>query len=211
MKTKFLYSILIGIAVTSIIAGTAYALNAITSPGTNLPGSNTLYALKINPSVNGTIAHIVVQFPSGYSVIGSRVYNVQNIGAGHLSFPNSTSLSYDVTSPTLITAGTQVAILLGNISNPSTAGSGTVTFVTKTSTNSTIESAQITLATTNFLTPDIMDTSGNVGIGTSTSPAQKLEVNGTIQIDGNVTTKSANKEFKITAPSGVPICIGTGC
>lgn len=51
--------------------------------------------------------------------------------------------------------------------------------------------------------------SGNVGIGT-TSPAQKLDVNGNIKVNGNLTSASTN-EFKITAPAGVPICIGTGC
>lgn len=61
-----------------------------------------------------------------------------------------------------------------------------------------------------LLMPAQVASSGNVGIGT-TSPVQKLEVNGNIQSDGNLTTSSTNKEFKITSPSGVPICIGTGC
>lgn len=47
---------------------------------------------------------------------------------------------------------------------------------------------------------------GNVGIGT-TSPTQKLDVNGNIRVGGNLTSASTN-EFKISAPSGVPICIG---
>lgn len=55
-----------------------------------------------------------------------------------------------------------------------------------------------------------LDNAGNVGIGTS-NPAQKLEVNGWIQDDGNLTTSATNKEFKITAPTNVPICIGSGC
>jgi len=50
---------------------------------------------------------------------------------------------------------------------------------------------------------------GNVGIGTS-SPQALLDVSGNIRTTGNLTTAAA-KEFKITAPNGIPICIGTGC
>jgi len=49
----------------------------------------------------------------------------------------------------------------------------------------------------------------NVGIGTS-SPQQALDVNGNMRSTGNFTS-AAVKEFKITAPAGVPICIGSGC
>ncbi len=50
---------------------------------------------------------------------------------------------------------------------------------------------------------------GNVGVGTY-NPAEKLDVSGNIRLAGNVTSASTN-EFKMTAPAGVPICIGTGC
>jgi hypothetical protein len=130
----------------------AFALNAIISPGSHFAGDNTLYALKINPSVTGTIAHIVVNFPLAYSTTGARVFNIQNIGTGHLSFPNSTSLSYDVSSPALINAGTQIVILLGNINNPNSPVSAPATFATKDGSNVLLESGSSPLVVQNVLT-----------------------------------------------------------
>ncbi len=50
---------------------------------------------------------------------------------------------------------------------------------------------------------------GNVGIGTG-NPVQKLEVNGNVQIDGNIQEGSA-QTLKIIPSSGQAICIGSGC
>jgi hypothetical protein len=119
----------------------AFALNVQNAPGSNAPGANTLYAIKINPAVSGAIAHIVVVFPPGFVTSNARVFHIQNIGAGHLSIPNSTSISYDVTSPATITSGTQVALLLGNINNTSTVGlNQQVKFATTDSSNMLLES-----------------------------------------------------------------------
>jgi hypothetical protein len=48
---------------------------------------------------------------------------------------------------------------------------------------------------------------GNVGIGTSTAAAQKLEVNGNTQIDGNI-QEGASQTLKIIPASNQGICIG---
>lgn len=210
MRTRSLYAILIGIAVTSLTVGTVYAaFNESTSPGTNFPGANTMYPVKVTPGSNYTIGHIVVKFPTGFVLSSARVFNIQNIGPGHLSYPNSTSVSYDVTSPVQITSGIQVVLLLGNINNTSTLGSGqTVTFVTQDQNGNPKESGTSTISIVSPI-PDITDTGGKVGIGTTT-PAQKLEVNGNIQVDSNIMEGSA-QTLKIIPASNQAICIGTGC
>ncbi len=52
---------------------------------------------------------------------------------------------------------------------------------------------------------------GNIGIGT-TNPAQKLDVNGNIKVEGNITSFLPSADtFKITSANNGPICIGNGC
>ena len=211
--SKFLYLVLIGIAVSSIAVGAVYGLGTIASPGTNMEGANTLYALKVNPGVTNTIAHIAVNFQGGYTVNTARIFNYQNIGQGTLSFPNSTSLSYDIplANQSSNRAGTPISIILGNINNPNAPGSVTVKFVTKTNSNSTIESGTITLITPSSLPPDITDTGGKVGIN-NTSPTHALDVGGDVGISGNITSTAASgKTLKITPPTNGAICIGSGC
>jgi hypothetical protein len=218
MKKSFLYLLLIGIAASSIIIGTVYAtLGSITSPGTNLPGANTLYAVKVNPATTSTIAHILLNFHGGFTLGGARVFHVQNIGAGHLSFPNTTAISYNVITPVSIPSGTQIDLLLGNIINPNSASSNAIAFTTQDSSNNTLETGGITLNIANVVSPDITDsgnpgppvTQGNVGIN-NTSPAHVLDVGGDIGLSGNLRKDSAS-ELKILPASGQAICIGSGC
>ncbi len=200
MKKSFLYLILICIATSSIIVGTVYAsLGIAAAPGTNLPGQTTLYAVKVNPANTDTIAHIVVNFAGGgYTITGARVFHVQNIGAGHLSFPNSTAISYDVITPVSVPAGTQVDLLLGNITNTNTAGLGNVGFDIN-STSAILESGIIQLTIQNTLTPDITDSGGKIGIN-NPSLGSTLDVGGDIGVSGNIIPDNGN-----------PICIGVGC
>ncbi len=213
MRTNLLYILLIGIGASSLAAGAVYGLGVIASPGINMEGANTLYALKVNPGVTATIAHIVIKFQGGYTLSGARIFNYQNIGQGTLSFPNSTALSYDVSSPQSNPAGIPISIILGNIINPSVSGSNTVTFATKNGSNNVIESGQITLVTPINLPQDISDNiaSHYVGID-NTNPQHALDVGGDVGISGNITSTAASgKTLKITPPTNGAICIGSGC
>jgi hypothetical protein len=210
LNVKLLYTILIGIAITSISIGTVYAvLSQSASSGTNLAGTTTLYALKVNPSVDSNIAHIQVVFPSGFTFPTPRVFNVQNIGSGHISTPSALTMSYDVTSPVTITHGTQIVLLIGGIVNTNTLGSGqNVTFTTLDSSNAVIETGSFPLNIVSS-TQDITDTGGKVGIGTS-SPQKKLDVSGDIQVSGAIYSTNSSS-LRIIPSNGGSICIGTGC
>jgi hypothetical protein len=114
--------------------------------GTNLQGATTLYTFKINPTVNSNIAHIQVTLPSGFTFPTPRVFNVQNIGPGHISTPSALTLSYDVTTPVTISSGTQIVLIIGGIVNTNTLGSGQqVTFTTLDSSNAVIETGTFPL------------------------------------------------------------------
>ncbi|MGB6463681.1 MAG: hypothetical protein WBF38_05605 [Nitrosotalea sp.] len=180
MKTKLIYLILIGVAITSVLIGTVYATTlsgTAISTGTNVEGRTTIYILKVVPSTPSTIAHIQFQFPAAFANLlgAARVYNIQNIGPGHFSQVNSTTISYDVITPASIPAGTQISLVTGGIINTSTPNPNyTVTFATLDSSNSTLETGTFGISIINVL-PDITDTGGNVGIGT-TSPTSTLSV-----------------------------------
>jgi hypothetical protein len=124
----------------------AFAANVATNVGNSEAFANTLYVVKVNPSISGTIAHIVITFPAGTGISSTRVYNIQNIGAGHLSFPNSNTLSYDVTTPASVASGTQIVLLLGGISNPSISGIVPVSFSITDSGNNIIDSGSTTIS-----------------------------------------------------------------
>jgi hypothetical protein len=166
LKTKLVYIILIGIAIASISIGTVYAaLSSSAGSGTNFSGATTMYALKVTPSVNSTIAHIRMDFPSGFTFPTPRVFNIQNIGPGHISTTPTLPLTlfYDVTSPVTITHGTQIVLLIGGIVNTNTLGSGqTVTFTTQDSSNATIETGTFPLNIVSGI-QDITDTGVRLG------------------------------------------------
>jgi hypothetical protein len=183
---------------TIAVPAVATALNVQNAPGSNAPGANTLYALKLNPSVSGTVAHIVVNFPPGFVTSNARVFHIQNIGAGHLSIPNSTAISYDVTSPVTITSGTQVVLLLGNIVNTSTVGSNEpIKFATLDSSNFLIESNLLGTLSIASSISDITDINGKVGVN-DTTPQNALDVKGNIGLSGNIVANNGNN-----------ICIGS--
>jgi hypothetical protein len=77
-------------------------------------------------------------------------------------------------------------LLLGNIVNTNTAGLGNVGFDIN-STSAILESGTIQLTIQNTLTPDITDSSGSIGIRT-TSPGATLSVvgSGASQLSGSV-------------------------
>ena len=213
LRTTLLYIILIGIAITSVTVGAVYAaLSQSAGAGTNVKGETTLYALKINPSVDNTAtAHIKIQFPTGFTLSAPRVFSVQNIGSGHLSqIANPPTISYDVDTPAIISAGKQVVILVSGIVNPNTAGSGQIlNFTTLDSGNNVIESGTFPLSIVNP-TPDITDTGGKVVIN-NTTPQKTLDVKGDIQLSGNIYSSSGTNGIKIIPGSGGDVCIGSGC
>jgi hypothetical protein len=158
-----------------------------------------MYALKVNPSVPSDIAQIQINFPSGFSFPTHRVFNIQNIGSGHITTINSTALAYTVDTPVSISAGTQIVLLVGGIVNTNTLGSGqNVVFDTVNPSNGVIETGTFPLNIVSGI-QDITDTGGKVGINNA-SPASTLDVGGNIGISGSIVPTNNND-----------ICIGTGC
>lgn len=236
-RSKLLYLVLFvaaGIAISVVtvnsVYGTGSLTNLLASPSTNLPGSGTQYEFNFTTSSNSSqVKYIVIQMPP-YWTVAKATTLVTSRGLPTNTTVTLTSANSGSSNPNpvvMLTLATPskmqnspVVLFISKFANPLAVGSQTITITTKTSTNSTIDTSTATVNPFIYKPPSITDTgtfsnnaavAGNVGIGTTSNPVQKLEVNGTVQIDGNLTTFSTNKEFKISAPSNVPICIGSGC
>jgi hypothetical protein len=209
MKQRIIIAILL--AVGCISTGVALAIPIVQTGGTAQDvaiGNGNKLSLdgSTNNYLSSPGSNQVAIFSGGTQTLTA---NNGNVGIGTSSPNGKLHVSSSNSAAIGIIAGQQDAVRFGADSS-----AAYVEGVDKTGTASyqplLVQGSVLRFATggTEYLH---IDGSGNVGIGT-TSPAQKLEVNGNEQLDGNLTGNvAANHEFKITAPSGIPICIGTGC
>jgi len=190
--------VIAAIVVASVnIAFAAPLTTPFVSPSSNYAGKASQYAVQFTTASTDTIAKIKMDFPTGTLLTNARVIDVNGIGVGTLSVVGD-SLIYTVTSPQSISAGVQITLFVGKIANSPTAAPSNIAITTLNGSDGIIDgptNGSFTLQTKLGSTLTVVDSTGKVGIGTST-PAEKLDVIGNIRLTGNIVSPN-------------DICIGT--
>ncbi len=177
-------------------------------------------------ATGGGWAHLIVEIKgaAGTSIILSPssgpVGTTVNVSGSGFSASSSITVQYN--GVTQSTTGTCVTDSLGNLPStnncdftvPSSSGTNTVT-----ATDSSGKSASATFTVGNGITSINGDTTpaqviqgvaGNTTVSTS-SGTTTINVGSKVLVNSGNITSTARSEFKISAGSGVAICIGTGC
>jgi|CXWL01.1.fsa_nt_gi hypothetical protein len=200
VKNLQLFSLILvaAVAIASVNIAFAAPLSLpFVQPSNNMFAKGAMYTAGFNTATTGTIAKIEMTFPSGTLISNIKVADYNGIGAGTISVVGNTA-TYTVTSPVSVPSGTPIYFLLGKIQNTGTVGGQTISFTTLDGSDVIIDGSttapfqiQNTIGTT-FIVDEV---NGRVGIGTTT-PLQKLDVNGNIRLTGNIVSPN-------------DICIGT--
>jgi hypothetical protein len=83
----------------------------------NILNAKSYYTINFITSTDGIIKSIDIAFPPGYTVPGTaRIIQVSGIGAGFFTISGQT-WTYKVNSPVNVPAGTQIQIMMGEITN----------------------------------------------------------------------------------------------
>jgi len=101
------------------------------------PGSTATHTVGFTTATTATIASVDILFPAGFDVSGVGVGNVVNIGAGDVA-AESQVVTYTVTDPVEVAAGTAITIELTNVVN-APVGNYTVMVETKDATGAAID------------------------------------------------------------------------
>jgi hypothetical protein len=128
---------------------TQAALSAVAARQTNnMVNTRAYYDIQLTTATMGAIKRIEVVFPTGTITSAARLIEVQGIGAGSI-INSGTTVTYVVTSPVSIPAGTNIRLEFGNIINPSSPSNGyTVTVTTRNSANGIIDGPTVSFTYT---------------------------------------------------------------
>ena len=114
----------------------------------NIVNTRTYYDIQLTTATTGAIKRIEVVFPVGTITSAARLIEVQGIGAGSI-INSGTTVTYVVTSPVSIPAGTNIRLEFGNIINPASPSNGyTVTVTTRNSANGIIDGPTVSFTYT---------------------------------------------------------------
>lgn len=101
-------------------------------PSSNIVDTNVYYNIQFKTSTTGEIDRIRMVFPEGTYLGNAKVLEVEGIGKGRpVGEFGSNILLYDLDSPEVVPAGTQIRLEFANIGNPPTPSiSNTLTVTT---------------------------------------------------------------------------------
>jgi hypothetical protein len=102
------------------------------APNESEAGATTGYTVSFSTITTGNIKTVDIAFPAGFNVSGVVLGTVSNLGEGAISVAGQV-ITYTVTNPAQVAAGTAISIALTGIINTQTAGSAysiTATVVT---------------------------------------------------------------------------------
>jgi hypothetical protein len=100
-----------------------------TQPTSNIVTTKASYEILFTTATTGTIKTVTIAFPAGYTVGPAILVERAGIGAGGLS-ASGTTLTYTISSPVRIAAGTPIRLELATISHPATPGTYSISITT---------------------------------------------------------------------------------
>jgi hypothetical protein len=101
---------------------------------------STTYEILFTTTTTDTIAKVLVIFPSGFGLSNMKTLEVSGIGSLSSTSISGQTVTFTLSSPVSISAGTKIRIEVGNIKNPiNAAGNYQVSVTTKRSDDSTID------------------------------------------------------------------------
>lgn len=142
IPTKFVAVLTAGILVAAFIH-TDYAMAAALTSVRSQPTSNIVttiasYEILFTTGTTGKMKTVTMAFPAGYVVGSAILIERAGVRAGGLS-ASGTTLTYTISSPVSIAAGTPIRLELANINHPSIPGTYSITITTKDSLGRTID------------------------------------------------------------------------
>ena len=193
------------------------------NPANTIGFKGTQYAIVVDPASSASVKKIIVTFPTGTTVPADAKVSLVTLnglglaGSSAIDGPSRT-VTFTLTSATLMTPSDHLFIYIQKVRNPANTGTGPL------SVNLTVETRDASDFTidgpTNLgynIQPDYLvpgaikanNTSFKVGIGNNITPDETLTVGGNLKIAGNIISDVAT--LKIIPKAGGDICIGSGC
>ncbi|MFN8035851.1 MAG: hypothetical protein U0V73_07955 [Acidimicrobiia bacterium] len=139
----------------TLTTSSAFAAGTLTDPilvvsNNSAAAANVTYTQQFTVATTGTVKYVTITLPAGTGGSPAVAANY-GIGAGSVAIASDT-LTYTVTTPVSISAGTPVLIAVSGITNSSTPGDYPTTVTTQDATPTNIDSAPnptLTLSGTN--------------------------------------------------------------